>query len=91
MMHQTPLPRITVIAQGKSVVERTSTGEILVMAPDGTVYEARTAAEAQRRLDRWARHHLGHGLKIGVMEIDWRGIAPPEEVQHEDGRAANEA
>lgn len=69
---------LQVQAQGKAVVERNDAGEILVMAPDGTVTIAADAAAAAQQLDRWASRSLGRGLKIGVMQVDWRGVTPPE-------------
>ena len=62
---------IETIQQGKTVVEATDDG-YLVMHPDGSVEGAASRAAAERKAKQWYRTHLGKGMKIGLGEIEWR-------------------
>jgi len=68
---------MSVAKQGTTVIEATDENGILVMHPDGTIEGARNAKHAARLANRWYQANLPAGAKVGVGEVDWRGVVPP--------------
>lgn len=60
---------------GKTVVERTPDGEILVCLPDGSIEVARDARHARAIHDAWQRARTS---SIAVATIEWRGFGESE-------------
>jgi hypothetical protein len=60
-----------VTSQGKTIIE-TADGGFQIMHPDGSVRVPISKADAEKCAKDWYRKALGHGVKVGLGEIEWR-------------------